>query len=98
MLSTVFARLERPFGPLHVEFQSRILEEALRAGMSVVRTLAWAFQDETNWRVSRGRNAMVVAAGGRTCIAELIAPDETLLERNPLPERTADKHRSRLRP
>lgn len=93
MLSNIFARHERPFGPLHVQFQNRILEEALRAGMSVVGTVAWAFQDETNWRVARERNAVVVAAGGRTCIAELAAPFEILIERNRLPDRVADKLR-----
>ena len=93
MLSSVFARHERPFGPLHVHFQSRIIEEALKAGMSVVGTVAWAFQDETNWRIARERNAMVAAAGGRTCIAELTAPLEVLLERNRLPDRVADKPR-----
>ena len=91
MLSTVFTRFERPFGPLHVEFQSRILEEALKAGMSVVGTVAWALQDETNWRIARERNAMVAASGGRTCIAELTAPLNTLIERNRLPDRIADK-------
>jgi predicted kinase len=93
MLSTVFARHEAPFGPLHVEFQSRILEEALKAGMSVVGTVAWALEDATNWRVARERNRMVVAAGGRTCITELTAPVDTLVERNRLPARAADKPR-----
>jgi hypothetical protein len=91
MLLEVFSRPERPFGHLHVEFQQRILQEAARADMDVVSTLAWAFDQEIDWKVSRARFDVVRESGGRTFIAELEAPFEIRAQRNHLPDRRARK-------
>jgi hypothetical protein len=91
MLLDIFARPERPFGPLHVEFQHRILEEAARHGMDVVSTLAWAFDEPTDWRVARARFALVRQHGGKSFIAELEAPLPVRLDRNNLPDRRTSK-------
>ena len=87
MLLDVFRRSERPFSRLHVEFQQRILEEAAAAGVSLVGTAAWAFDEELDWAISRSR----FEAGGKTFIAELEAPFVTRLVRNHFPDRVRAK-------
>ncbi|MBK6562330.1 MAG: hypothetical protein IPH65_00940 [Dehalococcoidia bacterium] len=91
MLLDVFRRSERPFSRLHVEFQQRILEEAAAAGVSLVGTAAWAFDEELDWAISRSRFEAVRIHGGKTFIAELEAPFVTRLVRNHFPDRVRAK-------
>ena len=87
MLLHVFERQEAPFGPLHVEFQHRIIEEAARSGIDVVSTVAWAFNSVFDWREMRKRLDSVKALAGRVSFVELSAPIAVRLERNEHPER-----------
>ena len=82
MLLNVFERAEPPFTPLHVEFQHRIVEESARAGISLVSTVAWAYNSDFDWREMRKRLGFVRGNGGRVLFAELSAPIEVRLERN----------------
>ncbi len=82
MLLNVFERPEPPFSLLHVEFQHRIVEESARAGISLVSTVAWAYNSEFDCREMRKRLGFVAANGGRTLFAELSAPIDVRLERN----------------
>ena len=59
--------------------------------MDIVSTLAWAFDQEIDWRVSRARFETVRQHGGRVCIAELGAPLDLRIQRNHLADRTASK-------
>lgn len=82
MLLNVFERPEPPFAPLHVEFQHRIVEEAARSGISLVSTVAWAYNSEFDCREMRKRLGFVSEHGGRILLAELSAPIDVRLERN----------------
>ena len=93
MLLGVFARGEAPFTPLHVHFQHRIVEEAARAGISLVSTVAWAFNSEFDWTEMRKRLGSVTTHGEKVMFAELSAPIDVRLERNHHPERTVSKPR-----
>jgi len=92
LLVDIFPRGTPPFGRLLSEFQTRIVEEAANAGVSIINTAVWAMDSESDTRVMTARQEAATRNAGTVYLVELYAPLDVRLERN------RHEHRARHKP
>jgi len=93
MLLEIFPRGTHEFGALNSEFQTRIVEEAAKAGTSLINTAAWAFDSAADTAVMRTRQDVATRHGAAVHLVELCAPLDVRLERNRHENRARQKPR-----
>ncbi|HEY5476960.1 MAG TPA: AAA family ATPase [Tepidiformaceae bacterium] len=81
-LLEIFPRETHEFGTLNSEFQTRIVEEAAKAGLNLINTAVWAFDSATDAAVMRARQEVATRHGATVHLVELCAPLDIRLERN----------------
>jgi cytidylate kinase len=92
LLIDIFPRGTPQFGRLLSEIQTRIVEEAAKAGVSIINTAVWAMDSEGDTRVMEARQDAATRHGGTVYLVELYAPLDVRLDRN------RHEHRARHKP
>ncbi len=91
LLIDIFPREAPAFGTLLSEFQTRIVEEAARAGIDLIHTAVWALDSVADTASMRARQEAAARHGAAVHLVELCAPLDVRLERNRHEDRARQK-------
>jgi hypothetical protein len=92
VLTHFFPFGSEPFERLLAETRQRIIEEAAAAGLDLIITGAWPFDDPSVLPLIEAAKATVETRGGEAAFVELRAPLEVRLQRNRSEHRRAHKN------
>ena len=93
-VTAIFEWGSPPFARLVGEIRQRVIEEAAEAGIDLIFTYVWAFDDPGDRAIIEGYRETVEARGGTVAFVELAAEQRVRMARNGAVERRRMKARS----